>query len=125
MRNLKNIREHNIKQNVSQKVYINEHLTQKNGEIAAHARKLKKQNKIAATFVRNCSVQIKIEGETPEQSKIHTIRSMNDFSAQGLTLTPENKHLKAQPQDSQKKDDRQQGKSRRNECSHKNEGSAI
>ncbi|MED6252891.1 hypothetical protein ATANTOWER_018871 [Ataeniobius toweri] len=40
------------------KVYLNEHLTPKNAEIAKQAHILKKQNKITATLTRNCEVMI-------------------------------------------------------------------
>lgn len=41
------------------KIYINEHLTKKNGAIAKRARDLKKAGKIAKTRVRDCKVFIK------------------------------------------------------------------
>lgn len=40
-------------------VYINEHLTKKNGDIAREARMLRKQQKITGTWTRNGSVWIK------------------------------------------------------------------
>lgn len=42
-------------------VYLNEHLTKKNANIARQARILKKQNKIQATWTRNCKVWIKFK----------------------------------------------------------------
>jgi len=41
------------------KIYINEHLTKKNGAIAKRARDLKKAGKIAKIRVRDCKVFIK------------------------------------------------------------------
>ena len=60
-------------------VYINEHLTKKNGEIAREARKLLKQKKILATWVRNCKILIRLKGETPEESKVVTVRELPDL----------------------------------------------
>ena len=59
-------------------VYINEHLTKKNAEIARYARHLKKQNKIQATWTRNCQVKIRLNGP-PEESKVMTIRELKDL----------------------------------------------
>ncbi|KAL7388350.1 hypothetical protein ABVT39_012223 [Epinephelus coioides] len=50
-------------------VYINEHLTKRNADIAWQARALRKQNKIQATWTRNCKVWIKLNG-TPEEAKV-------------------------------------------------------
>lgn len=41
-------------------VYINEHLTKKNAEIARQARFLRKLNKIQATWTSNCKVMIRL-----------------------------------------------------------------
>lgn len=59
-------------------VYVNEHLTRKNAEIAHEARLLRKQKRIQDTWTRNCKVMIKLNG-TPEQAKIITIREMKDL----------------------------------------------
>lgn len=56
-------------------VFLNEHLTQKNGEIARQARILKKQNKILATWTRNCKIMIR----QSEESKVMVIREMKDL----------------------------------------------
>lgn len=50
-------------------VYINEHLTKKNSDIARQARQLRKENKIQATWTSNCRVFIKLNG-SPEQAKV-------------------------------------------------------
>lgn len=60
-------------------VYLNEHLTKLNAEIAREARKLKRNNKIKGTWTRNCRVLIQLNGSTPEQSKIITVRELRDL----------------------------------------------
>lgn len=59
-------------------VYVNEHLTKRNAEIARQARILKKEKRIQDTWTRNCKVMIKLNG-TPEQAKIITIREIKDL----------------------------------------------
>lgn len=59
-------------------VYINEHLTKKNADIARQARLLRKQNKIQGTWSSNCRVFIKLNG-TPEQAKILWIKEENEL----------------------------------------------
>ncbi|KAK7152537.1 hypothetical protein R3I93_010685 [Phoxinus phoxinus] len=60
-------------------VYINEHLTKKNADIARKARILRKQNKIQATWVRNCKIFIKLHGSTPEAAKVILIRDITEL----------------------------------------------
>lgn len=60
-------------------VYINEHLTKKNADIARKARILRKQNKIQATWARNCKIFIKLHGSTPETSKVLLIRDITEL----------------------------------------------
>lgn len=56
-------------------VYINEHLTKKNGNLAREARLLKKQNKVFSTWTRNGKVWIKVkEGSQPK-----IIKEMKDL----------------------------------------------
>ena len=43
----------------SKKIYINEHLTKKNSEIARAARLMKKDGKILGTWTKNCRIMIK------------------------------------------------------------------
>ena len=43
----------------SNKIYINEHLTRKNSEIARAARILRKDGKILGTWTKNCKILIK------------------------------------------------------------------
>lgn len=59
-------------------VYINEHLTKKNGNIAREARLLKKQKKIVATWTRNGNIWVR----TKEGSQAKIIRELKDL--QGL-----------------------------------------
>lgn len=59
-------------------VYINEHLTKKNADLARQARMLKKQHKIQATWTRNCKIIIRLNG-SPEEAKVLTIREMRDL----------------------------------------------
>uniref|UniRef100_A0A1A8EKW8 FP protein C-terminal domain-containing protein n=1 Tax=Nothobranchius korthausae TaxID=1143690 RepID=A0A1A8EKW8_9TELE len=59
-------------------VYVNEHLTKKNAEIAWQARVLKKERKIQDTWIRNCKVMIKLNGP-PEQAKVVSIRSLSEL----------------------------------------------
>ncbi|CAL9705113.1 unnamed protein product [Knipowitschia caucasica] len=59
-------------------VFLNEHLTRKNADIARNARYLRKQNKIQATWTRNGQVKIKLNG-TPENAKVITIRELKDL----------------------------------------------
>lgn len=60
-------------------VYINEHLTKKNSDIVRRACMLKKHKKIQATWMSNCKVYIKLNGSTPEESKVHVIRDINEL----------------------------------------------
>ena len=60
-------------------VYINEHLGKKNAEIARKARILRKQNKIQATWSRNCKIFIKLHGSTPEAAKVLLIRDITEL----------------------------------------------
>lgn len=53
-------------------------LQKKNADIARHARILKKQNKIQATWTRNCKVMIQLNG-TPEEAKTVMIRELKDL----------------------------------------------
>ncbi|XP_055019421.1 uncharacterized protein LOC129411744 [Boleophthalmus pectinirostris] len=59
-------------------VYVNEHLTKKNADIARDARNLRKLKKIQATWTRNGQVKIRLNG-TPEESKVVTIRDLKDL----------------------------------------------
>ena len=59
-------------------VYLNEHLTKKNGDIARKARLLQKQKKIQSTWTNNCKVFIKLNG-TPEQAKVLVIRELREM----------------------------------------------
>ncbi len=63
-------------------VYLNDHLTKKNADIARHARMLRKQNKIQATWTRNCKVMIRLNG-TPEEAKVYAIRELKELDQYG------------------------------------------
>ena len=60
-------------------VYINEHLTKKNAEIAKEARSLRKRKKIQSTWTRSCKVMIKLNGDTPEQAKVLMIKDLKEL----------------------------------------------
>lgn len=59
-------------------VYINEHLTKHNAEIAKKARYLRKMKKIQNTWTANCKVFIKLNG-SPEEAKVMMVRSMEEL----------------------------------------------
>ena len=59
-------------------VYLNEHLTKRNAEIAKNARYLKKQKKIQNTWTTNCKVFIKLNGP-PEEAKVMVIRDVAEL----------------------------------------------
>ncbi len=63
-------------------VYLNEHLTKKNADIARCARILRKQNNIQATWTRNCRVMIRLNG-TPEEAKVYAIREFKELDQYG------------------------------------------
>lgn len=59
-------------------VYLNEHLTKKNADIARQARFLRKQNKIQSTWTSNCKVFIKLNG-SPEEAKVLAIKDITEL----------------------------------------------
>lgn len=59
-------------------VFINEHLTRRNSDIARKARQLKKQGKIQHTWTNNCKIFIKLNG-TPEDAKVLVVRNIEDL----------------------------------------------
>ena len=59
-------------------VYLNEHLTKRNAEIAKNARYLKKQKKIQNTWTTNCKIFIKLNGP-PEEAKVLVIRDVAEL----------------------------------------------
>lgn len=59
-------------------VYINEHLTKKNADIARQAHILRRQNKIHATWTRNCKVMIRQIGSS-ESAKVIWIKELKDL----------------------------------------------
>lgn len=60
-------------------VYVNEHLTKRTAEIAREARILRRNNKIRATWTRNCKVYIQLNGSSPENSKVILVRDLKDL----------------------------------------------
>lgn len=58
-------------------IYVNKHLTKKNTDIDRQARILRKQNKIQATWTRNCNVMIRLNG-SPVEAKVITIKELLD-----------------------------------------------
>ena len=66
-------------------MFINEHLTKKNGKIAQNARLLRRQGKINTTWPRDCEVFMKTIC-VPEVAKIHQIKNMTDFVDLKFTL---------------------------------------
>ena len=67
-------------------VFISEHLTQKNNEIAAICRRLRKRDNISATWVRNGKVFIKTKGKSPEEEKTIFINDKNILPTLGLDI---------------------------------------
>ncbi len=59
-------------------VYINEHLSKFNADIAKKARYLKKLKKIQSTWTANCKVFIKLNG-TPEEAMVKAIRNIDEL----------------------------------------------
>ncbi|KAJ8410596.1 hypothetical protein AAFF_G00195000 [Aldrovandia affinis] len=60
-------------------VYLNEHLTKKNADIAKAARSLRKDDKIKATWTRNCKIFIRLNGATPEDEKVLVVREIGEL----------------------------------------------
>lgn len=59
-------------------VYLNEHLTKANAEIAMKARQLRRDKKIQSTWTRHCRVYIQLNGP-PEQAKVMIIRKVEEL----------------------------------------------
>ena len=60
-------------------VFMNEHLTKKNADMARCARLLRKQNKINSTWTRDCKIWIRTNGSSTEEEKSIVIREMEDL----------------------------------------------
>ena len=60
-------------------VYMNDHLTKRNAEIAKKARDLRKEKKIQQTWTRNCKVFIKLNG-SPEEAEVLVIKNIEELS---------------------------------------------
>ena len=59
-------------------IYLNEHLSFANASIAREARAMRKQHKIASTWVRNCKIFVKTLGP-PDRAKVLSIRTREDL----------------------------------------------
>lgn len=59
-------------------VYLNEHLTKKNSDIARQARILRKENHIQSAWTHNCKVFINLNG-SPEESKVLAIKDITEL----------------------------------------------
>ena len=59
-------------------VYINEHLTKKNAEIARNGCILRKQDKIHSTWTRTGKVFVRLNG-TPERAKVVVMRHLKEL----------------------------------------------
>ena len=70
----------------STRVYIHEHLTHRNSQIAYAARILKKQGKIYSTWTKDCIVFIK-RNHNPDVAKVHCIKNETDFDMLHLRVT--------------------------------------
>ena len=65
-------------------VYINEHLTRQNADLARKAREYKRKGLILSTWAKNCNVIIGTKGQTPEQYKVVPIHDDSDFIQCGV-----------------------------------------
>ena len=65
---------------IETKVFLNEHLTQQNAEIAMQARKARREKKIDNTWTSNCKIFIKLNGETPNEAKVILIKTMEELA---------------------------------------------
>ena len=59
-------------------VYINEHLTIQNADLARKAIEYKRKGLILSTWAKSCNVIIRTNGQTPEQCKVITIHDESD-----------------------------------------------
>ena len=59
-------------------VYLNEHLTSKNGAISKRARELKRQRKIEKTWIRNCKIFVSVL--INDESKVFSINSIDELN---------------------------------------------
>lgn len=60
-------------------VYMNDHLTKRNADIAKKARELRREKKIQQTWTWNCKVFIKLNG-TPEDAKVLLIKDIEELN---------------------------------------------
>lgn len=62
-------------------VYLNEHLTTKNANIARQARQLRKNKKIQSTWTRNCKVFVKTNATATKAAEIIMVRELKALGA--------------------------------------------
>ena len=65
-------------------VYINEHRTRQNADLARKTREYKRKGLILSTWTKNCNVIIRTKGQTPEHCKVITIHDDSDFIQCGV-----------------------------------------
>ena len=73
----------NAKKRKGSNVYINEHLTKRNSDLAYKPRK-KNMGLITSTWTHNCVVMIKTKDSTPDDCKYIKINDEKDFYTAGL-----------------------------------------
>lgn len=59
-------------------VFLNEHLTKNNAQLAWRARQLCREKKIKGKWTRNCKVYIQMNG-TPETAEVKLVRGLEDL----------------------------------------------
>ena len=69
-----------------EEIYISEHLTKKNMELAAIGRKLKKQQVIQHSWVRDGRIFIRTKGATTEEERIIIITDKNTYLDLGFKI---------------------------------------
>ena len=81
---MKKVKKEKALQNTN--IYISEHLTTKNQELAAIGRRLKKKEQITASWVREGKVFVKTKGQRPEDEKTFVIKDKTTFNTLGLKI---------------------------------------
>ena len=61
-------------------VFINEHFTRQDADLARKAREYRRKGLILSTWTKNCNVIIRTKGQTPEQCKVIAIHDDSDYS---------------------------------------------
>ena len=81
---LKNVKKDRALQGTN--VYISEHLTRKNQEIAAICRRLRKKDKISATWVKNGKIFLKTKDKRPEDERTIIVNDKSILHTLGLEI---------------------------------------